>query len=85
MNNFPKRGKSEVRHWIQCQGSINRLLLTVKAATLIFISGRGLAILSAKQGKSGFIYKISFLSRANMRALIENLNPLYSELTFINS
>ena len=27
--------------------------LTVKAATLIFISGRGLAISSAKQGKSG--------------------------------
>ena len=30
--------------------------LTVKAATLIFISGRGSAISSAKQGKSGFIY-----------------------------
>ena len=30
--------------------------LTVKAATLIFISGRGSAIPSAKQGKSGFIY-----------------------------
>ena len=29
--------------------------LTVKAATLIFISGRGSAISSAKQGKSGFI------------------------------
>ena len=27
--------------------------LTVKAATLIFISGRGSAISSAKQGKSG--------------------------------
>ena len=35
---------------------INRLLLTVKAATLIFISGRGSAISSAKEGKSGFIY-----------------------------
>ena len=32
--------------------------LTVKAATLIFISGRGSAILSAKQGKSGFIYNV---------------------------
>ena len=32
--------------------------LTVKAATLIFISGRGLAISSAKQGKSGFIYNV---------------------------
>ena len=30
--------------------------LTVKAATLIFISGCGLAISSAKEGKSGFIY-----------------------------
>ena len=33
-------------------------LLTVKAATLIFISGRGLAISSAKQGKSGSIYNL---------------------------
>ena len=32
--------------------------LTVKAATLIFMSGCGSAILSAKEGKSGFIYKI---------------------------
>ena len=31
-------------------------LLIVKAATLIFISGRGSAISSAKEGKSGFIY-----------------------------
>ena len=30
--------------------------LTVKATTLIFISGRGSAISSAKQGKSGSIY-----------------------------
>ena len=30
--------------------------LTVKAATLIFISGCGSAISSAKDGKSGFIY-----------------------------
>ena len=30
--------------------------LTVKAATLIFISGCGLAISTAKEGKSGFIY-----------------------------
>ena len=33
-------------------------LLTVKAATLIFISGRGLAISSAKERKSGFIYNL---------------------------
>ena len=32
--------------------------LTVKAATLIFISGRGSAISSAKEGKSGFIYNL---------------------------
>ena len=39
-----------------------RLLLgisiTVKAATLIFISGCGLVITSAKEGKSGFIYNL---------------------------
>ena len=34
------------------------LSLTVKAATLIFISGRGSAISSAKEGKSGFIYNL---------------------------
>ena len=33
-------------------------LLTVKVATLMFISGRGLAISSAKEGKSGFIYNL---------------------------
>ena len=32
--------------------------LTVKAATLIFISGCGLAISSAKEGKSGLIYNL---------------------------
>ena len=32
--------------------------LTVKAVTLIFISGRGLASSSAKQEKSGFIYNL---------------------------
>ena len=32
--------------------------LTVKAATLIFISGRGSAISSAKQGNSGFIFNL---------------------------
>ena len=31
---------------------------TVKAATLIFIYLRGLAISSAKEGKSGFIYNL---------------------------
>ena len=32
--------------------------LTVKAATLIFISGRCSAISSAKEGKSGLIYNL---------------------------
>ena len=32
--------------------------LTVKAATLIFISGCGSAISSAKEEKSGFIYNL---------------------------
>ena len=32
--------------------------LTVKAAALIFISGRGSAISSAKEGKSDFIYNL---------------------------
>ena len=34
------------------------LSLTVMVATLIFISGRGAAISSAKEGKSGFIYNL---------------------------
>ena len=32
--------------------------LSVKAATLLFISGLGSAISSAKQGKSGSIYNL---------------------------
>ena len=32
--------------------------LTVKAETLIFISGCGLAISSANEGKSSFIYNL---------------------------
>ena len=35
-------------------------LLAVKAATLIFISGRGSAISSAKQGESGSIYNLVY-------------------------
>ena len=31
---------------------------TVKAATLIFISGRGSAVSPAKEGESGFIYNL---------------------------
>ena len=55
--------------------------LAVKAATLIFISGRCSAISSPKEGKSGFIYNfvkelISFLGRGNVRAFHEN--PKYT-------
>ena len=62
--------------------------LTVKAAILIFISGRGSSISSAKEEKSGFIYNlvelISFLGRANVCAFHENSNRIHTELTFIN-
>ena len=47
---------------LSCSGTFTLVLidfsLTVKAATLIFTSGRGLAISSAKEGKSGFIYDL---------------------------
>ena len=39
--------------------------LTVKVATLIFLYGRGSAILSALEGKLAFIYNLISLSRAN--------------------
>ena len=57
--------------------------LTVKAATFIFIFGRGSTISFAKQGKSGFIYKISWLDRANVRVFHENPNRINTELTII--
>ena len=31
---------------------------TLKATTLVFVSGHGSAISSAKQGKSGYIYNL---------------------------
>ena len=37
---------------------LKEFLLSVKAATLIFLSGRGSAIPSAKEGKTGFIYNL---------------------------
>ena len=55
--------------------------LTVKAATLIFISGCGSAISSAKEGKSGFIYN---LVKSKSRANVRNPNRIHTELTFIN-
>ena len=58
--------------------------LTVKVATLVFISGRGSAILPAKQGKSVFKELISFLGRANVRTFHKNPNRIHTELTFVN-
>ena len=63
--------------------------LTVKAAILISIPGRGSAILSVKQGKVGSIYNfgeelISCLGRAKMLAFHEHPNRIHTELTFIN-
>ena len=46
-----------MRHTTVCVILID-FSLTEKAATLIFISGRGSAISSAKQGKSGSIYNL---------------------------
>ena len=76
----------QIRHGIHSKSMLLLIdfSLTVKAATLIFISGRGSAISSAKKGKSGFIHNlvelISFLGHANVRAYHENPN----ELKFIN-
>ena len=42
----------------KCKTLFFDFLLTVKGATLIFISGCGSAISSAKEGKSGFIYNV---------------------------
>ena len=39
-------------------GALIDFSLTVKAATLIFISGRGSAISSTMEGKSGFIHNL---------------------------
>ena len=54
----PKLGASGVFF----QNFYNSILLdfslTVKAVTLIFISGCGSAISSAKKGKSGYIYNL---------------------------
>ena len=41
-----------------CMYILLDFLLTVKAATLIFISGCGSAISTAKEGKSSFIYNL---------------------------
>ena len=63
--------------------------LTEKVATLIFISVCGLAIPSANEGKSSFIYNLvtefkSSLKRANVCVFHENRDRVFTELTFIN-
>ena len=50
-----------IRYWMNMIFYIALLIdfsLTVKAATLIFISGCGSAISSAKEEKSGYIYNL---------------------------
>ena len=42
--------------WVLDQLILIDFTLSVQAATLIFISGRGLAILTANEGKLDFIY-----------------------------
>ena len=58
--------------------------LTVKAATLIFISGRGSAISSAMEGTSGFIYNLvkslSAFWAANVCEFHENPNHIHIPL-----
>ena len=50
----------EIQTSFKSQAAINACInrLTVKAVTLIFISGCGSAISSPKEGKSGFIYNL---------------------------
>ena len=43
---------------VDCKHVLIDFSLSVKAATLIFISGRGSAISSAKQGKTGSIHNL---------------------------
>ena len=50
--------------------------LTVKAVTLIFSSGRGSAISSAKQEKSGSIKNKYVVLAANVRAFHANPNRI---------
>ena len=60
--------------------------LTVKAATLIFISGRGSAISSTKEGKSGFIYNLVKSKSAfwDAQTFVHFMKIPHTELTFLN-
>ena len=62
---------------------IIELFALCKGAALIFISGRGSAISSAKQGKSGSIFNLA--KNSNVCAFHENPHHIHTELTFINS
>ena len=61
--------------------------LNVNAATLIFISVRGSAISTAKEGKYGFIYilvRVIKLFRPGKRACIhESPDRIYTDLTLL--
>ena len=54
----PVYKKIELPHYFASLILLIDFSLTVKAATLLFISGRGLANLSSIKGKSGSIYKL---------------------------
>ena len=59
-------------------------LLTAKAATLIFISGRGSAFSYAIQGKSGSIYKNKLFGPRKRACILRKSNRNHTEFTFIN-
>ena len=59
-------------------------VFSVKAVTLIFISGRGSAISSAQKGKSIGKELLSCFSHAKKHDFHENPDHIYTELTFIN-
>ena len=59
-------------------------MVSIKAVTLIFISGRGSAISSAQKGKSIGKELLSCFSHAKKRDFHENPDHIYTELTFIN-
>ena len=69
------------------EGVLIDFSLTVKVATLIFISGRGSAISSAKQGKSGFIYNLAFFNNffgPRKILTVYSVNSQYDEMDIIN-
>ena len=75
---------------LSCYAVLIDFSLIVKAATSIFISRRGSAISSAKEGKSGLIYnlaKVNELFGPHKRACIlchPDRTCIYTDLTCIN-